>query len=328
MEYSANAKSKLGTYQVRFVAIYFAAMGIALTFPIIMTLRLWGGPFDFADPYTYFILAPFIAFAGALLLPSIFLLRGSPWTRYALTAIAVMSLGVWVNMFSPIADYYYYILILPNAVCTYLLIFSRSFREELDRRSGRNLVWKHFTKFVIAIVAFAVFFAGMYAYEARKSKNEFSSEFALLEQCYAVEINLMRKIRTDMRDKLQSFNNNEFKSKWIESYASAAHSMRFRSLYILLMASPHETIDSSIILRHDFFPEYDVNGGGIPLLVNKESTAAGQLKIMIARRMPEPTRYALIFHEIFPFGLLQVHAYFDTPDLEKCGRAIKGGSSD
>lgn len=322
MEYSANAKSKLGTYQVRFVAFYYAAMGIALSFPTLMGLRLWGGPFNFADPNTYIILAPYIAFAGAFVLPAIFLLRGSPWTRYALTAIAVMSLGGWVYMFSPFADYYY-ILILPNAVCAYLLIFSRSFREELDRRSGRNLVWKYFTKFVIAIVALAVIFAGMDAYNTRQSKNEFSSEFALLEQCYAVEINLMRKMRTDMRDKLQSFNNNEFKSKWIESYASAAHSMRFRGLYIDLMASPHETIDSSINLRHDFFPEYDAySGGGVPLLFNEDRT------IIISRRMPEPTRYTLIFHESFPFGLLQVHAYFDTPDLEKCGRAIKDGSSD
>ncbi|MDB4303499.1 hypothetical protein N9934_01730 [Desulfosarcina sp.] len=265
-------------------------------------------------------MAPYIAFAGAFVLPAIFLLRGSPWTRYALTAIAVMSLGGWVYMFSPFADYYY-ILILPNAVCAYLLIFSRSFREELDRRSGRNLVWKHFTKFAIAIVAFAVIFGGMDAYMTRQSKNEFSSEFALLEQCYAVEINLMRKIRTDMRDKLQSFNNNEFKSKWIESYASAAHSMRFRGLYILLSASPHENIDSSINLSHDFFPEYHA-GGGIPLLSNEDRT------IFIGRRMPEPTIYSLLFHESFPFGLLRVNAYFDTPDLEKCGRAIKGGSSD
>ena len=287
MEHSAAAKSKLGAYQVRFVAFCYAAMGIALPLSSLMVLRLWGGPFDFTDPVTYLFLSPYIFLAGAFVLPAAFLLRGSPWARYVLTAIAVTSLGKWIYEFSPLTEHSYSILMLLNAVCAYLLIFSKSFRKELDRRSGRTLVWENFPIFVTAIVSAVVIFWAIGTYRSSQWQNEFSSEFALLEECYAAEIQLMKKIQAEMPDELHF----RFRSKWIDSYSPVVRSMRFRGLYIWLKGSSH---GASVSPSHDFFPESDVGHGGIPLLSSEDNNT------MIARRDVEP-RYTLVFKQDSPY---------------------------
>ena len=128
----------------------------------------------------------------------------------------------------------------------------------------------------------------------------------------------MEKIYTELPDQLDY----EFRSEWIDSYSSVVQSMRFRDLGIWITGS-HPASGLTVNLRHDFFPQYEVYGGGIPLLVSEDGI------IHIERRGidTEEPRYSLFFDHRSSSLIFQVYADFDSPDIESCGGETSVGSS-
>jgi hypothetical protein len=330
MENSSTVKTKLGAYQVRLVALHYGIMGFIVTVPGLMLSSGFGGLPAFSDQGAFVFYAPFILLIAVFVIPSIFLLRGSPWARYALIILAVLLMRFWINEYfiQPIKyrtdititlpDVLW---ILPNIACIYVLIFSKSFRKEIDQRSGRTPTWKNFPIFVTVIIFFTVMSMGISAYRSwqssLKAQNDFISMFAFIKECYPQEVQLMEKIYSEMPYQVQSFDNGyEFNKEWIDSYSLIVQSMRFKDLRMWLSGSPPNTAARLANIKHDFFPDYNDRDAG-SLLISEDE------RIFIGHRGD-----IFYLHHKSKSLLYQVHAELDTKDIENCGGKAKTGPSD